>query len=309
MEKEFFQHALNGFEGIWSAASLGHLARFDVPHDMLGRRYDLLKGDINTQWVQWFTESLVDPLRFTKNDYAFIFKEVWDAVNIRFYNKTKDEKQEIASTITKIAKRFTDAFDQTRKRSKLSLDERRLLLDISGPSPHCWICGAVFREQAIDNFIFRKSQKIAPSGFVDILKPRGLVGRDFAIEIDHVVPFSKGGMDDDNLRLACGWCNRNKGAYTSIYGVEGQPRIAGPNELGITSLPQLFWIVRLLALVRKCEHPNGCDRTVENTEMTIVPINNYGALNPTNLRVVCCDHDTLGSKRLQPVRVVEALWS
>lgn len=132
--------------------------------------------------------------------------------------------------------------------------------------------------------------------------------RDFAIEVDHVVPFSRGGEDKDNLELACGWCNRSKSANMSIYEVEGQPRSAGPNVLGFGSLPQPFWIVRLLALIRTCEHPDGCDRSVENAEMTVVPIRAGGALNPTNLRVTCYDHDPLGSNRLLPPSAVRKIW-
>ena len=38
------------------------------------------------------------------------------------------------------------------------------------------------------------------------------------LEIDHIIPRSKGGADtDDNLQLLCGWCNRTKGPRSNEY--------------------------------------------------------------------------------------------
>ena len=38
------------------------------------------------------------------------------------------------------------------------------------------------------------------------------------LEIDHIIPRSKGGPDtDDNLQLLCGWCNRTKGPRSNEY--------------------------------------------------------------------------------------------
>ncbi len=312
VEQEFIRHALDDFAGVWSATNLDRLAAFDVPHSLLGRRRNLLKGDINEQWARWFAESLADPRRIAdkKITYPFLYEEVLKAVEERFHTeKTRPEKQQIASATAKIILCLSKSFNKTHKRCAIALDERRLLLDISGPQPRCWICGVAFRDQAIENFMFGKKDKVALPPFVDVLKPRGLVERDFAVEADHVMPFSKGGVNEGNIKLACGWCNRNKSAYTSIYDVEGQPRAASSNPLEIVSLPQPFWVVRLLALVRTCEHPGGCDRSVKNAEMTVVPIREGGALNPTNMRVICYDHDPFGSKRLQPSSLVKSLWN
>jgi hypothetical protein len=141
-----------------------------------------------------------------------------------------------------------------------------------------------------------------------VYKPRGLIERDLRIEIDHVFPFSQGGQDEDNLQLACGWCNRHKSAHLSIYDVEGQPRSAGQNSLGISSVPQPFWVVRLLALNRTCEYQSGCTRSVQTAELTVAAIRESGALNPTNLRVTCREHDPLGAIRLQPPSVAKQIW-
>ena len=38
------------------------------------------------------------------------------------------------------------------------------------------------------------------------------------LELDHIIPKSKGGPDvDANLQLLCGWCNRTKGARSNEY--------------------------------------------------------------------------------------------
>lgn len=309
--RNFIEFALHDSAGVWSPDNVARLADLDVPQKVLGRRRSLLKGDINEQWARWFAESLADPRRIaqSKITYPFLFGEVFKAVEEKFHSeKTRPEKQEIASMTARIILHLSDAFEKNRKRRSITLDERRLLLDIAGEKPRCWICGVAFRAEAIDNFLDGSSTPIELPPFVDVFKPRGLAQRDLAIEIDHVLPFSKGGQEEANLTLACGWCNRYKSAYTSIYDVEGQPRTAGKNSLGITSLPQPFWVVRLLAVVRNCEHPNGCSCSVQDTEMTVIPINERGALNPTNLRVVCYEHDPLGSRRLQPPGIVKTLW-
>lgn len=311
METEFIKCALDDFTAMWSANHIKSLAKYDVPHNVLGRRLSLLKGDINGQWARWFAESLTDPRRVAEQEisYAFLFEEVLGVVEHRFHTtKTKSEKKHMASVVAKIIQNLSRSIAATRDRHSIPLEKRHLLLDISGSPPHCWICGAPFNETAIEIFLSAQRNKIVLPPFVDVLKPRGLVERDFAIEVDHVVPFSEGGGEGDNLKLTCGWCNRNKSANMSIYGVEGQPRPAGPNELGLTSLPQPFWIIRLLALVRKCEHPDGCDRSVDNAEMTVVPIRERGALNPTNLRVTCYDHDPFVIKRRQPPNIVRRIW-
>ena len=312
VESEFLKNALNDLSSQWNEEKVSHLATSTVPDNLLGRRLSLLKGDINGLWARWFVESLIDPRRIAKNNikYPFLYEEVLHVVSNKYHSeKTLSEKQQIASIAAKIAQNLANSVKDGRCRRALSVDERRLLLDVSGALPRCWICGTVFRDQAIEKFLLGRKEKLELPPFIDILKPRGLVERDFAIEVDHVVPFSKGGDNEDNLELSCGWCNRNKSANTSIYDVEGQPRLAGLNLLGISTLPHPFWVVRLLALGRKCEHPDGCDKTVENAELTVVAIRTGGALNPANLRLTCYDHDPMINDRLQPPSLVKSLWN
>jgi hypothetical protein len=97
--------------------------------------------------------------------------------------------------------------------------------------------------------------------------------------------------------------------FTSLYDVGGDAVKVKTGPLGIHSLPRKFWIVRLLGLVRKCEHPDGCDATVDNCELTVEPIDLLGVPNPTNLRVVCGNHHQLGHKRLIQTDIVRKIWA
>jgi hypothetical protein len=311
LEKEFILNALNNVSGVWQSETVDNLAKLDVPHNLLGRRRALLKGDINEQWARWFVESLVDPRRVSeeKISYASLFNTVLNILKPKLGNdKTINEIGDIAAITSRIIMDTSRAIDVNRQRLPLTFEEKRFLLDISGLSPRCWICGSEFTDAAIENYLYGRKYKLEPPPFVDILKPRGLVERDLTIEIDHVVPFSKGGNNADNLKLACGWCNRNKGARMSIYDAEGQPRIPGINSLKISTLPQPFWSVRLLALSNGCEHPNGCKSSTFNAELTVVSTNQSGAMNPTNLRVTCYDHDPIKSMRLQSPKLVKNIW-
>ncbi|WP_028324753.1 HNH endonuclease [Desulfatirhabdium butyrativorans] len=309
-EVSFITQALHNLAGTWNNATLSGLAALQVPENVLGRRRSLLRADINEQWAIWFIESLADPRRYAGNDvsYAFLFRDVLTVVDQRFHTFTKPEKKRIASTVARILQQRVLAFQAKRQRQPVSRSEKISLIELAGSSPRCWLCGWQFTKEAIDNFIQQGRREIPLPKFIDFLKPRGLKQRDLSIEIDHVVAHVHGGENEGNLRLACGWCNRYKSALTSIYDVEGRPRQVKPNNLGINSLPQPFWIVRLLATERVCEHPEGCDCSADDSEMTIAPICNGGALNPSNLRVTCYSHDNLGSIRFQPSRVVRQLW-
>ena len=218
-------------------------------------------------------ESLADP-RDSSDGYAYLFEKVLGAINDRFPSneKTRPEKLELAKVAARIISAIAEKMNTDRRRRTWNVNERHLLLDISGSPPRCWICGVAFGEKAIDNFLFKQRQKLDLPPFVDVYKPRGLMERDLAIEVDHLLPLSSGGLDEGNLKLACGWCNRYKSAHLSVYDVEGQPRPAGPNSLGITSLPQPFWVVRLLGLARSCEYVGGCNRRVDDAELTVVAI-------------------------------------
>lgn len=309
-EVHFLDSALSSGASAWSSSSLGELARLQVPEGLLGRQRSLLRADINEQWARWFVESLADPRQYAGRgaSYPQIFADVFHAVETRFNHFSRPQKKELAACASQILKRYVDRLQASSRRYPVPFADKRLLLDLAGDPPRCWICGAWFFEEAVENFLYKERHELPLPQFVDILKPRGLSQRDVAIEIDHVVAHSHGGGEEGNLALSCGWCNRYKSAFSSIYDVEGRPRKAGPNSLGVESLPQPFWTVRLLAVVRRCEHPEGCEHSADTTNVTVVPINQDGATNPANLRVCCYEHDPYRSTRLQPRRVAYEIW-
>ncbi len=295
---------------VWDQDNLRRLASLEVPESLLSRRWTLLRADINQQWARWFVEGLADPRRYADHrpSYPRIFEDVLGSVETCFGHLSKPERIKLASSAARIVLDSAKRLRVSQERRRLSTSERWQLLDLAGPSPHCWICGAEFVEKAIENFISNERHSIDLPPFVDILKPRGLFMRDFSVEVDHIVPHSHGGGDDENLALACGWCNRHKGAYTSIYDVEGRPVSPKKTSFEATSLPQPFWTVRVLATGRTCEHPEGCVRSSVNAEVTVTPLLDTGALNPMNLHVTCSEHDPLRSWRYQSHTSAKRAW-
>lgn len=309
-ETEFIDSALGDPASVWSRSSLRELGRLQVPENLLGGQRSLLRADINEQWAQWFIESLADPRRFAQREmsYPHLFDHVFRVVDGRFHLFSKPQKRQLASSAAKIIQRVAHGFQPERRRRSVPSSERRLLLDLAGDPPRCWICGARFASEAIENFLNKENNEVPLPRFVDVLKPRGLTQRDLSIEADHVFARAHGGQDENNLALACGWCNRHKSASSSIYAVEGRPRTAGPNRLSLDSLPHPFWAVRLLAVVRECEHVEGCSCSASDANITVAPITVGGAMNPVNIRVSCYEHDPLEAIRLQPPNVVRDIW-
>ena len=309
-ETKFIKDALGNSSSIWDKSLLSALAGLHVPDSLLGRRHSLFRADINEQWARWFVEGIADPHCYTGANfsYARLFKDVLTEVEKRFKIATFSESKELAAITARILRDKIILFQADRKRKTISSTEKTLLIELSGSPPRCWICGMAFSKEAIDNFIFRERHKVPLPEFIDILKPRGLKERDLSVEIDHVVPYSHGGKNEGNLQLACGWCNRYKSNFASIYDVDGRPRLAGPNNFGIRSLPQPFWTVRLLAVERKCEYSKGCSISANSDAVTVAPFVSTGAMNPSNLHVTCYPHDPLRDIRLQPKEVILKLW-
>ncbi len=309
-EARFVEAALGPSSSVWAGNALDQLASLQVPENILGHHRFVLRGDINEQWANWFVESIGDPKRYAleRTLWPGVFSDVFKSIQSRFPNTAKDEQKKLASVVADVLLARAEGFRESRRREALSLAQRGQLLELAGTTPRCWLCGAEFSEVAVENFRFRRRSKLAVPLYVDVLKPRGLLPRDLRIEADHVIPFSKGGGDGDNLRLACGWCNNHKSSYTSIYDVEGQPKALRAKLNRVTALPQPLWIVRLLATVRRCEYPEGCDQSVDNARMTIAPMSQGGVMNPTNLRVTCYEHDPFADSRLRPHSEVVEIW-
>ena len=306
MELNHIADFLAGSVGVekkhWSSQGVSSMASRALPDGLLGLRSAILKADINLLRARWFIESICGPSfgMEAKRGYAFVLGAVRQQIDRRFSEYPQDER----SGLSRVMARFVleEANHLRHDRQMLSRDDKLALLDAAGSPPRCWICGYEFDQVAIESFLVAPRQQSLKT-FVDFMKPR-LRQRDYGIEVDHMVPFSQGGGGDANLAIACGWCNKIKGARLSLYDVQARPLLFHHPRLGITSVPQPFWVVRMLALRGRCEYAS-CGRSVSTSELTALPRNEHGAMNPMNLMVTCLEHDRLGADRLVHRKHVE----
>ena len=308
----FLRKALSSADQ-WDSSHIGELGQTAVPDFIFGPRHSaIIKGDLHSLWASWFLESIVDPARYTANGltYVDIYADVFSRVEFIFSNSTKLEQEWVAKYFSDLVLQRVNSLKFKRNRKSYSSEIRLTLVERNVSKPRCWICGFLFADETCDAFLNKRSLEFDNShSFIDIYKPLGLDPRDSQIEIDHVVPHSAGGGDGDNLRLSCGWCNRHKGVFSSLYDVGGSAVLLRTSLHGVRSLPRKFWTVRLLGLVQRCEHPSGCTANVLSSELTIEPIDELGVPNPANLRVVCGDHHRMGHTRLLPAEIVRKIWS
>ena len=308
----FIDQASEATTNLWTESKLLAVASLHATNELFGSREMTLRADAHILWARWFLESICDPQRFVGDyrGYAFVVAQVLPEVEKLFPSSPLDERKSVGTRIA----RLIDNEVKRRQgiiRTILDRDLRIELWDESGPEQRCWICGYRFDEKAAEDFLglSDKSNTRTLPLFLDYLRPRGIKGRDLSIEIDHVIPVSAGGLELDNLRLACGWCNAHKSNNTSIYDVPGDCRILYHPKLGVFAAPRPFWIVRVLAIRRRCEWVHGCQATSDNAELTVAPIHAAGAMNPVNLQVTCLEHDPIGPDRLMSRRVVEKMWA
>lgn len=303
----FLDTTADKLEAFWDIQSLSKIANQRVPDFIMSGRGTLLRADIHILWTQWFIESICDPEIFASSSkgYAYIVHKVQETIPSIFPGVPESERKELTKYIARLVDKEVQR-RKIRKRISVSLDTRKLLWDIYGPEPRCWICGYKFTKWAENKFLGygNYAEALLPQ-FIDYMTLNSLTSRDISIEVDHAVPFSKGGHEEDNLRLACGWCNSHKSDRVSLYDVALKPRTLEHPKLGKQSIPHPFWIVRLLSVRRCCEYEEGCHKTVDNAQLTVFPRHREGAMNPTNLRVICSEHDPLGSHRFVSRKVAE----
>ncbi|WP_235501704.1 HNH endonuclease domain-containing protein, partial [Trabulsiella odontotermitis] len=191
------------------------------PDPMLGFRRDLLKGDMYREWGRWFIEQFIDAKYLSNNvTYAEIFYDVFLIIDkICGWTYDRNDKQEISGIISKYVLQRIRIITESYKRKKISLSEKRELLELLGDKPRCWLTGMLFSQEAIDLFLGRQNATIKLPDYVDKYMPIGLIDRDLKIEIDHLYPFALGGDDSiENFRLICGWANMVKSSQVTMYG-------------------------------------------------------------------------------------------
>jgi hypothetical protein len=283
------------------------------PDELLYRNDTVLRADIFALWFRWFTEGLCNPLRYVRDETKTIvdvMADTFSRVNLIFSHEPEPQRMKLTE---QLALHIMAEVTRQRQlgRTNATLAEKQELIDDSGDKPRCWICGFAFSKDAIDRFLKKRSGILLdPLEFVDILMPRGLSSRDISIEVEHKLPVASGGGGKDNLALACGWCNKSKGARTSIYDADARaPRCSytlGPHTWH--ELPHPFWTVRLLATRGKCEFHSGCSADVTNAELFIAPSDHRGSPNPCNLHVFCAQHDPYATHRFYGREVVRRIW-
>lgn len=298
---------------MWQPERLLDIAGVARPDSLMARNEVVLKADANLLWSRWFIEGLCNPLRYVDDatkTIVDVLSDILGRLNSLYAAEPQDERRELAE---KIAQHVMAEVTRRRllKRISASISQKRELVDASGGEPRCWMCGYKFLSPAVDAFLGKaKTATLELPKFVDVLRPRGLYERDISIEVEHKVPVAGGGGGLDNLALACGWCNKYKGAKTSIYDADSRAPRASFTLGGEIwhELPHPFWTVRLLAVRRRCEHPDGCGAMADKAELYIAPTDPRGAPNPSNLHVYCADHDPYAASRYVGREAARRIW-
>lgn len=290
--------AIPGISESWKPRGLGSLATVNCPSSLFIGRESLLKADIHFLWLSWFIESIYDFNLAPENaKYPDVISSVRRGLVKSGFNLDDASFNDVSKTIARLIYTY---LSKTRGRSRKPITKyfKQELIEAANGTPYCWICGAQFKRESIDAFL-GKQVKFKLSPIVDYMFPRGLKERDFKIEVEHKLPFSIGGDDIENIEnidLSCGYCNRHKWKFLSIYDANKSLRTYAHSRLGMVSVPQPYWAIRLLALSEKCAEA-GCTAKKVNQPLFIDMINNLGSAAPSNLKVVCRKHLTNSGDR------------
>lgn len=294
----------------WSLGELGQLSSQVVPASILGKTPELLQGDINKQWAQWFLRGICNVHYAYQNGWKYpqINAHVREWIDKEFGGHSI-HSDELINLISRAIFDELQRLRRKRERQSIPFDIKQELIDICDGKAHCWICGYKFRNEAISNFLDSTRYVVPLPKWIDIYKPVGLTTRDVRIEIDHVFPVCEGGDTTiENIRIACGWCNSHKGAYGSLYDVNGSA-LGGKIDGKAISLPQPFWVIRLLSVLQKSFPGSSQCATTSEKELTVTPQILLGQMTPANLLVVSYDDERLNPDQLQPRDKVEKLWA
>jgi hypothetical protein len=308
----FYPSAYAFDQSVWDLVASQGLAGLQVDPKIHRHRGYYLESDIRRLWAQWFIEGVVDPIglieKYNQPLIMDVLKEVHAALESTFNVPINISWPETCRQISEALLRRVEQINSMEKRKNFNMGDRRLLLTQAGSNPRCWICGDKFEDEAVALFK-REAAVIKLPTYVDIFRPKGLNKRHLGIEIDHMFPLTKGGGHDiTNFRLCCGWCNIHKKDRTSLYEVGGAPTRLKEGVItrttAIRTIPVFFWTVRAMGLLQRCEHEN-CNATASNASLRISLIEKAGAATPSNLKVVCEDHDEYNSSRLHLAQDVQ----
>lgn len=284
----------------WSSEQMRALSAAAVPESALGASGWLLRADVALTWGRWLLAGIVDPAAYVAHDderhsFAGLYAAVRAVVEVNS-DLDDDAARSLARLLAKAAWDEIQ-FQRSRSRRKITRQIKDQVWLAAEPEPRCHLCGYAFDTAAKDRYFGRPAAADLPL-LVDFTRPRGRNLRDLTAEVEHVRPVAAGGADElDNLRLACGWCNQAKWFLDHLYAVPSWcPAALHHPRLGPVSVPRPLWVVRFVSSVGRCEHP-GCGARVTSHELFVAPRRPGGALTPTNIAVVCKDHDPWSTER------------
>lgn len=280
----------------WNVEAMERASHALIPQ-LPFRYWAIIQGDARSLWLKWLVQDAVPSSGLGQGDVEDFSLILVNA--LRVVKKTaplldSGQRREAALKLSKVAYALYEAERTPRTRASSAL--RRSLLLEAGSIPRCWICGALFPSKALARFRGESDGELPPAPLVDFCYPRGLSGKDFEIEIEHVTPVSAGGRTIlSNLRLSCRFCNLAKRDAVSIY---SRSRMASRLEhptLGEMNPPNLAWVSRLLAVGGRCAE---CGITTEEAQLYAANASGSAYLNPGNLCLYCPNHDPWRRERL-----------
>lgn len=301
LTKAYLEHSLSIIDNLWDKDELCSAAMAHEPENILGSNIAVLKADRSVISLSWFIESVYDyNLANEEVTYAQVFNHVRRGLHNLGFDNNHSDYLDIAAKISRLCYSYI-CHNSNRRRKSVTKSLKMDLLESCNNKPQCWICGHKFCSDAINKFLGKPYNITLPSS-VDMYFPSGLSERDYFIEVEHKKPFSSGGADLDdlsNIALSCGFCNRHKWKFISLYDVSRSLRGYLHPRLGVVSIPQPYWAIRLLALSEKCSEPQ-CAAKKTNSRLYIDMKNPLGSMSPTNLRVVCRRHRKNAGDRVVP---------
>ncbi|WP_417188505.1 HNH endonuclease [Streptomyces scabiei] len=285
----------------WSEDGLREIAQLNIPGDLLGKNGWILRADYSMTVGRWFIEGIVDLGRYARNtdNIGHLFLEISTCLRELDPTVPNDEIRSASRQLATFAWREVAA-RRNAGRERIDRALRDAVWFRDEPLQRCYLCGYKFSSNARDLFLQRTRVPLEPHKLVDFTRPRGVKPRHLTVELDHVIPVAEGGAtDEENLRLACGWCNIAKSSLWSLYDAKAwSSGVIEHPSLGHVSVPQPLWMLRIVATRARCETPDGCGAKLETDELFVAPRNSKGALTPTNLMVVCRKHDPWVGHRL-----------
>lgn len=257
-------------------------------------------------------EGLIAPGNFVADETKTYFHVHYATIrNVEAVYPEADANERVALA-DEIAKHVYDEVERRREIKRVLADkEAKRELLARNKHGRCYLCGFLFSEEAKLNLTRDRGRDPVPlPKLVDVLRPRGLNGRDVDIEVEHIVPVALGGKGAENLALSCGWCNKHKSSRISIYdaplNASRSTFFIGKRKLH--ELPEPFWMVRTLGMHRRCQHRDGCSATVETHEIFLSLRDWDGSPNPTNFKFYCSEHDPIAKDRFVTPATATNVW-